>query len=143
MLTHNLGYPRIGINRELKKVVESYWKGDISKSKLVESTEALRILNWTKQKEAGIDMVPSNDFSLYDQVLDTAMLVGAIPERYQALYHEENNGIQSYPIDTYFAMARGVQDEEYDISAIEMTKWFNKNYHYSLADIPAVQFLQF
>ncbi|HLR32671.1 MAG TPA: 5-methyltetrahydropteroyltriglutamate--homocysteine S-methyltransferase [Fodinibius sp.] len=130
MLTHNLGYPRIGINRELKKVVESYWKGDISKSKLVESTEALRILNWTKQKEAGIDMVPSNDFSLYDQVLDTAMLVGAIPERYQALYHEENNEIQSYPIDTYFAMARGVQDEEYDISAMEMTKWFNTNYHY-------------
>jgi len=75
-------------------------------------------------------MVPSNDFSLYDQVLDTAMLVGAIPERYQALYHEENNGIQSYPIDTYFAMARGVQDEEYDISAMEMTKWFNTNYHY-------------
>ncbi|SHF86410.1 Cobalamin-independent synthase, N-terminal domain [Fodinibius roseus] len=79
MLTHNLGYPRIGTNRDLKKIVESYWKGDIDKSKLVESTEVLRVMHWTKQKEAGIDRVPSNDFSLYDQVLDTALLVGAIP----------------------------------------------------------------
>ncbi|GAA5520599.1 5-methyltetrahydropteroyltriglutamate--homocysteine S-methyltransferase [Aliifodinibius salicampi] len=142
MLTHNLGYPRIGINRDLKKVVESYWKGDISKSKLVESTEALRVMHWTKQKEAGIDWVPSNDFSLYDQVLDTALLVGAIPERYQELYDQENDKILSYPIDTYFAMARGIQDEDHDISAMEMTKWFNTNYHYIVPEFSADQTFQ-
>lgn len=130
MLTHNLGYPRIGAGRELKKLVESYWKGDINKTKLVKATKDLRIKHWQKQKQAGIDLVPSNDFSLYDQVLDTAMLVGAIPERYQELFREEDDSSQCYPIDTYFAMARGVQDEEHDISAMEMTKWFNTNYHY-------------
>jgi 5-methyltetrahydropteroyltriglutamate--homocysteine methyltransferase len=142
MLTHNLGYPRIGINRDLKKVIESYWKGDISKSKLVESTEALRVMHWTKQKEAGIDWVPSNDFSLYDQVLDTALLVGAVSERYQELYHEEDDKILSYPIDTYFAMARGIQDEEHDISAMEMTKWFDTNYHYIVPEFSADQTFQ-
>lgn len=142
MLTHNLGYPRIGINRDLKKVVESYWKGDIQTSKLVESTEALRVMHWTRQKEAGIDWVPSNDFSLYDQVLDTALLVGAIPERYQELYEEENDKILSYPIDTYFAMARGIQDEEHDISAMEMTKWFNTNYHYIVPEFSRDQSFQ-
>jgi 5-methyltetrahydropteroyltriglutamate--homocysteine methyltransferase len=142
MLTHNLGYPRIGIQRDLKKVVESYWKGDIDKAKLIESTEALRVMHWTKQKEADIDLVPSNDFSLYDQVLDTAMLVGAIPERYKALFQEENNAIHSYPIDTYFAMARGVQDEGHDISAMEMTKWFNTNYHYIVPEFSADQTFQ-
>ncbi|WP_372633915.1 5-methyltetrahydropteroyltriglutamate--homocysteine S-methyltransferase [Fodinibius sp.] len=142
MLTHNLGYPRIGINRDLKKIVESYWKGDVSKSKLVESTEALRVMHWTKQKEAGIDWVPSNDFSLYDQVLDTALLVGAIPERYQELYHQENDKILSYPIDTYFAMARGIQNEEHDISAMEMTKWFNTNYHYIVPEFSPEQSFQ-
>src|SRR5699024_8491875 len=142
MLTHNLGYPRIGINRDLKKLVESYWKGDINKSKLVESSEALRVMHWTKQKEAGIDWVPSNDFSLYDQVLDTALLVGAVPEPYQELFQEENDKIHSYPIDTYFAMARGLQDGEHDISAMEMTKWFNTNYHYIVPEFTADQNFQ-
>lgn len=130
MLTHNLGYPRIGINRDLKKVVELYWKGDIDKSKLVESASALRVMHWTKQKKVGIDLVPSNDFSLYDQVLDMTMLVGAIPDRYMKLFRQEDDKVHSYPIDTYFAMARGLQDKEHDIPAMEMTKWFNTNYHY-------------
>lgn len=130
MLTQNLGYPRIGVNRDLKKVTESYWNGDCSKEELVESISALKILHWTKQKECGMDLVPSNDFSLYDQVLDTALLVGALPNRYKDLYLQEADKRHSYPIDTYFAMARGLQNEQYDIAAMEMTKWFNTNYHY-------------
>jgi len=142
MLTHNLGYPRIGINRELKKVAESYLKGNIDKVELVESTAALRVLHWTRQKEAGIDLVPSNDFSLYDQVLDTALLVGAVPERYKALFRQENDKIQSFPIDTYFAMARGLQNEQHDIAAMEMTKWFNTNYHYIVPEFSPDQTFQ-
>lgn len=130
MITHNLGYPRIGVNRDLKKVVEQYWKDEIDKSELTESVSALKVMHWTAQKNAGIDLVPSNDFSLYDQVLDTAMTVGAIPDRYEGLYKKETDKISGYPIDTYFAMARGVQDESHDIKAMEMTKWFNTNYHY-------------
>ncbi len=130
MLTHNLGYPRLGANRELKKIVESYWKGKTNKEELVDTTKNLRLKHWKVQKEAGVDLVPSNDFSLYDQVLDTAMLVGAIPKRYRKLFEEEDDIIHSYPIDTYFAMARGLQDEDHDIPAMEMTKWFNTNYHY-------------
>lgn len=130
MLTQNLGYPRIGVNRDLKKVIETYWKGDCSKEELVESISALRILHWSKQKEYGMELVPSNDFSLYDQVLDTALLVGALPDRYKELYQQEDDKIHSYPIDTYFAMARGLQNEQHDIAAMEMTKWFNTNYHY-------------
>ncbi|MEX0993994.1 MAG: hypothetical protein WD599_00610, partial [Balneolaceae bacterium] len=117
MLTHNLGYPRIGSERQLKKVIESYWKGDINESELVQSAETLRMTQWKKQKEAGIDLAPSNDFSLYDQVLDTAMLVGAVPERFRELFHREDDESQSYPINTYFAMARGLQDENHDIPA--------------------------
>lgn len=139
MLTHNLGYPRIGNKRQLKKVIESYWKGDINKSELVTSAETLRMTHWKKQKEAGIDFVPSNDFSLYDQVLDTAILVGAIPERYLSFFHKEEINGQSFPLDTYFAMARGIQDEEHDIPAMEMTKWFNTNYHYIVPEFSANQ----
>ncbi len=130
MLTQNIGYPRIGVNRDLKKITETYWKGDCSKEELVESISALRILHWTKQKEYGMDLVPSNDFSLYDQVLDTALLVGALPDRFKDLYQQEDDKLYSYPIDTYFAMARGLQNKQHDISAMEMTKWFNTNYHY-------------
>ncbi|NGP88215.1 5-methyltetrahydropteroyltriglutamate--homocysteine S-methyltransferase [Fodinibius halophilus] len=142
MITHNLGYPRIGINRDLKKVVEQYWKGEIDKTKLDESVSALKVMHWTTQKNAGIDMVPSNDFSLYDQVLDTAMLVGAVPERYEQLFREEDDKIYSYPIDTYFAMARGLQDGEHDIAAMEMTKWFNTNYHYIVPEFTPDQEFQ-
>lgn len=142
MITHNLGYPRIGINRDLKKVVEQYWDGEIDKPKLDESISALKVMHWTAQKNAGIDLIPSNDFSLYDQVLDTAMLVGAIPGRYSELFQQENNKIYSYPIDTYFAMARGLQDENHDISAMEMTKWFNTNYHYIVPEFSPNQDFQ-
>jgi 5-methyltetrahydropteroyltriglutamate--homocysteine methyltransferase len=142
MFTHNLGYPRIGTKRELKKRIESYWKGNINKTELLKATKELRLKHWRTQQEAGIDLVPSNDFSLYDQVLDTAMLVGAIPQRYKELFEEEKTEHGSYPIDTYFAMARGLQDGDHDISAMEMTKWFNTNYHYIVPEFSADQNFQ-
>jgi hypothetical protein len=101
----------------LKKVTESYWRDEIDQTKLVDSISSLKVVNWINQKNAGIDQVPSNDFSLYDQVLDTALLVGAIPDRYMDLYRAEEDRIHSYPVDTCFAMARGLQDGDHDIPA--------------------------
>lgn len=142
MITHNLGYPRIGDNRQLKRIVESYWKDEIDKATLVEETGKLRRKHWNVQKAAGIELIPCNDFSLYDQVLDTALLVGAIPERFHDLFNEEDDKGQSFPIDTYFAMARGIQDKDHDISAMEMTKWFNTNYHYIVPEFSVDQEFQ-
>lgn len=126
MLTNNLGYPRIGSNRELKKASEQYWSGKIAQKNLLQVGKNLRQENWQLQKKAGIDLIPSNDFSFYDQVLDMSLAVGAIPERYQDLIQNEDNS----EIDLYFAMARGFQKEGLDIIAMEMTKWFDTNYHY-------------
>ncbi|WP_405206936.1 5-methyltetrahydropteroyltriglutamate--homocysteine S-methyltransferase [Aquimarina sp. LLG6339-5] len=125
MLTHNLGYPRIGSERELKKVSEQYWSGKTSRKNLLQVGKNIRKENWILQKEAGIDLIPSNDFSFYDQVLDMSLMVGAIPKRYQSLLANK----LSY-LDLYFAMARGYQKDGYDITAMEMTKWFDTNYHY-------------
>ena len=121
-LSNLLGYPRIGPNRELKKATESYWAGKISQKELLEIGSKIRIENWKLQKSLGIDLIPSNDFSFYDHMLDTICLVGAIPKRY----------VTSGPSDlqTYFAMARGKQIQEHDVIAMEMTKWFDTNYHY-------------
>ena len=126
MLTNNLGYPRIGGNRELKKACEYYWAGKTSIKNLLQVGKNIRQENWQSQKIAGIDLIPSNDFSFYDQVLDMSLTVGAIPERYQDVILNENNS----EIDLYFAMARGYQKEGLDIIAMEMTKWFDTNYHY-------------
>ncbi|MEJ7559474.1 MAG: 5-methyltetrahydropteroyltriglutamate--homocysteine S-methyltransferase [Pedobacter sp.] len=126
MLTNNLGYPRIGSNRELKKACESYWSGKTTIQNLVQVGRDIRKHNWELQKEAGIDLIPSNDFSFYDQVLDLSLMVGAIPKRYhEVIFNEENN-----ELDLYFAMARGYQKNGLDITAMEMTKWFDTNYHY-------------
>ena len=130
MITHNLGYPRIGIKRDLKKLTENYWSGKISKENLHSNAEALSILNWTEQKYAGIDLIPSNDFSFYDHVLDTTLMVGAIPLRFKQLFNTEDSSPFGYPIDAYFSMARGLQKNGFDIHAMEITKWFNTNYHY-------------
>lgn len=124
MKTNNLGYPRIGSNRELKKANESYWSNQISAEELLATAAAIRKQNWQLQAEKGIDLIPSNDFSLYDQVLDFTLTVGAIPERYQR-FSKTNNSL-----DLYFAMARGAQKEDQDVVAMEMTKWFDTNYHY-------------
>lgn len=126
MQTQNLGYPRIGSNRELKKACEQYWSGKISVEELIKTGHSIRQQNWQIQKNAGIDLIPSNDFSFYDQVLDMSLTVGAIPER----YHEVILNNKKTELDLYFAMARGYQKDGVDITAMEMTKWFDTNYHY-------------
>ncbi|KFF24348.1 5-methyltetrahydropteroyltriglutamate--homocysteine S-methyltransferase [Chryseobacterium vrystaatense] len=124
MQTHVLGYPRIGSNRELKKACEQYWLGKTSLNELSEIGKTITLQNWKLQQEAGIDLIPCNDFSYYDQVLDMTLTVGAIPERYQEIAFKKSE------LDLYFAMARGFQKDGLDITAMEMTKWFDTNYHY-------------
>ncbi|WP_185877301.1 5-methyltetrahydropteroyltriglutamate--homocysteine S-methyltransferase [Blattabacterium cuenoti] len=123
MLKHNLGFPRIGEQRELKKACESYWNGKIDSVKLFEIGKKIRIENWNIQKHYGIDLIPCNDFSFYDHVLDMSFLIGSIPDSYFNLKFKND-------IDLYFSMARGYQKHKFDIKAMEMTKWFNTNYHY-------------
>jgi len=125
--TNNLGYPRIGALRELKKANEAYWAKKISQQELLEAARTIREGNWKTQQEAGIALIPSNDFSFYDQVLDLTLTVGAIPARYEGFTVE---GASSYNLDLYFAMARGFQQDGLDVTAMEMTKWFDTNYHY-------------
>jgi 5-methyltetrahydropteroyltriglutamate--homocysteine methyltransferase len=124
----NLGYPRFGAGRELKVALEKFWQGKTSAADLLQTASDLRRQNWKLQQHAGIDFIPSNDFSLYDQVLDTSLMVGAIPARYQW---------QGDKVDlaTYFAMARGAQG----LVAMEMTKWFDTNYHYLVPEFEAGQ----
>ncbi|MCK0135531.1 5-methyltetrahydropteroyltriglutamate--homocysteine S-methyltransferase [Arenibacter sp. S6351L] len=124
MKTNLLGYPRIGAKRELKKALEKYWKGEITATELHQVGQAIRKENWLMHKEAGIDLIPSNDFSLYDQVLDATMAYGNIPTRYSEIKRSKSD------LDLYFAMARGLQKDNYDVTALEMTKWFDTNYHY-------------
>jgi 5-methyltetrahydropteroyltriglutamate--homocysteine methyltransferase len=134
--THNLGFPRIGAKRELKRALESFWSKKIDEGQLLEAAKAIRVENWRTQKAAGIDFIPSNDFSLYDQVLDTCALVGAIPQRFQSTGDKVN-------LATYFAMARGVTGttacddcgKAESATALEMTKWFDTNYHYLVPEL--------
>ncbi len=115
----NLGFPRIGKNRELKKALEAYWSGRVDLACLQETARQIRAENWKLQKDLGIDVIPSNDFSYYDQVLDTTCMVGAVPSRFKL-------SSSTVAPETYFAMARG----NADAAAMEMTKWFDTNYHY-------------
>ncbi|REC48095.1 MULTISPECIES: 5-methyltetrahydropteroyltriglutamate--homocysteine S-methyltransferase [Chryseobacterium] len=124
MQTHILGYPRIGSKRELKKACEQYWSGKITLDELLDVGKNIRQNNWKLQQEAGIDLIPCNDFSFYDQVLDMTLTLGAIPERYEEI------ALKKSETDLYFAMARGFQKEGLDITAMEMTKWFDTNYHF-------------
>ena len=130
--TATIGYPRIGPKRELKKALESFWKGDIKENELQSTAKDLRKKNWEIQKENGIDLMTSNDFSFYDQVLDTICLLGAVPDRY-------NWQGDDVDLKTYFAMARGSQTKELDVSALEMTKWFDTNYHYLVPELKSDQ----
>ncbi|MGO3306750.1 MAG: 5-methyltetrahydropteroyltriglutamate--homocysteine S-methyltransferase, partial [Sphingobacterium sp.] len=127
LLTNNLGYPRVGAFRELKKANEAYWAKKISADELLQAGQKIREGNWKTQQEAGIDLIPSNDFSFYDQVLDLSLTVGAIPARYNSLLNKVD---RQYNLDLYFAMARGFQQDGVDVTAMEMTKWFDTNYHY-------------
>ncbi|MFB9108957.1 5-methyltetrahydropteroyltriglutamate--homocysteine S-methyltransferase [Flavobacterium gyeonganense] len=124
MKTNNLGYPRIGSNRELKKASELYWAGKISADELIDTGKEIRLKNWKLQSDTGVDLIPSNDFSFYDQVLDLTLTVGAIPERYYEFAKSNSS------LDLYFVMARGAQKNGQDVVAMEMTKWFDTNYHY-------------
>jgi 5-methyltetrahydropteroyltriglutamate--homocysteine methyltransferase len=135
MKTNVLGYPRIGSRRELKKACENYWSGQSTWQELVNTGKEIRQQNWKLQKNTGIDLIPSNDFSFYDQVLDMSLTVGAIPQRYHEVIRREGNT----DLDLYFAMARGYQKNGLDIIAMEMTKWFDTNYHYIVPEFHANQ----
>jgi 5-methyltetrahydropteroyltriglutamate--homocysteine methyltransferase len=135
ILIHNLGYPRMGALRQLKRSLEAYWRGASAVEELQKTAAELRRVHWVHQKEAGIDLIPCGDFSFYDHVLDAAAMVGAVPERF---------GWKGPSVDlpTYFAMARGKvasqedtvtgssKDNSAGVRAMEMTKWFDTNYHY-------------
>lgn len=126
MLTQNLGYPRIGSHRELKKICENYWAGKTGYKNVLQVGKNIRHENWKLQQETGINLIPSNDFSFYDHVLDHSLTFGAIPKRYNELILKKGNT----ELDLYFAMARGYQKDGLDVVAMEMTKWFDTNYHY-------------
>ncbi|MFE1437358.1 5-methyltetrahydropteroyltriglutamate--homocysteine S-methyltransferase [Streptomyces sp. NPDC058739] len=118
------GYPRQGPDRELKKAIEGYWKDRVTADVLRETAAGLRRSNWQQLADTGIHEVPTGDFSLYDHVLDTTVMVGAIPERHRA-------AVEADALDGYFAMARGTQD----VAPLEMTKWFDTNYHYLVPEL--------
>ncbi len=120
----NLGFPRFGIRREWKKACEGYWSGKTGSQELHDTADELMQRHWRLQIDAGIDVIPVGDFAWYDHVLDSIALVGAVPRRYR---HHPSEPVD---VDTYFAMARGRQDGEVDVTAMEMTKWFDTNYHY-------------
>ena len=125
MKKHVLGFPRFGAKRELKKALEAFWKGETSVAQLDDCAKSLRLNHWNIQKNAGLDFVATGDFSCYDHVLDTCVMLGAVPERFRHL--PQNTA------ETYFIMARG--DQATGIPAMEMTKWFNTNYHYIVPEI--------
>ncbi len=127
MKTSVIGFPRVGTLRELKFASEKYFRKEIIQDELLQVAKGLRKTHWETQKNAGMDYISSNDFSFYDMTLDTAVLLGIVPERYRRL------GLS--PLDTYFAMARGYQGESGDVKALAMKKWFNTNYHYIVPEV--------
>ncbi len=127
MRTSIIGYPRVGTLRELKFATEKYFRKEISADELQNTAKEIRKANWLTQKASGLNFIPSNDFSFYDNMLDTAVLFNIVPSRYSSL--------NLSPIDTYFAMARGYQGEMGDVKALAMKKWFNTNYHYMVPEI--------
>lgn len=129
MISHNLGYPRIGEKRELKKSTEKYWKKEITLEQLLKEGRELRKKNWLTQSQAGIDLIPVNDFSFYDQMLDMSILLGVFPERFKNHLHLEE-------IDLKFLIARGGNTP--DLVASEMTKWLDTNYHFIVPELNEV-----
>ncbi|NLV20807.1 MAG: hypothetical protein GXY49_02250 [Syntrophomonadaceae bacterium] len=127
MKTAIIGYPRVGTLRELKFATEKYFTGVLSEAELQDTAALLRKTHWQTQINNGIDFIPSNDFSLYDNMLDTAVLLNVIPKRYRQLRLD--------PLAEYFAMARGYQGVNGDVKALAMKKWFNTNYHYIVPEI--------
>jgi 5-methyltetrahydropteroyltriglutamate--homocysteine methyltransferase len=139
VLAANLGFPRIGLNRELKVALERYWSADLTAGALLATARAIRKGNWAFQAGHGLDHVPCNDFSLYDHVLDMAVTVGAVPEPYRRLDREAAG------LAVYFAMARGFRSERpapagtAELPPLRMTKWFDTNYHYLVPELRAGQ----
>lgn len=132
VIAHNLGFPRIGANRELKWALERYWKGEINQNDLKVEGQRIRTDNWMRQINAGQDFISVGDFSWYDHVLDMSALLGVIPNRFAS-------EIDEVDLDTYFRMARGRAPKGHDSHACEMTKWFDTNYHYIVPEFGAQQ----
>ncbi|WP_260282421.1 5-methyltetrahydropteroyltriglutamate--homocysteine S-methyltransferase [Proteus terrae] len=133
---HTLGFPRIGLDRELKKAQENYWAGKISQEELVTVGKALRARHWQQQADAGVELLPVGDFAWYDQVLGTSLLLGNVPPR-----HRNEDG--SLDLDTLFRVARGRAPTGKPVAASEMTKWFNTNYHYIVPEFQQGQSFTF
>lgn len=127
IITSSLGYPRIGKNREWKKLLESYWAGKTDEQSFRSQMEEIQLQHLQTQQQAGVELIPVGDFTFYDHVLDTAVMFGIVPER----YGYKGGDI---PLELYFAMARG----NAAATACEMTKWFNTNYHYIVPEIGGV-----
>lgn len=127
ILNHTLGFPRVGLHRELKKAQERYWAGNSSQDALLAVGRELRARHWQQQKEAGVDVLPVGDFAWYDHVLTTSLLLGNVPAR-----HQNNDG--SVDLDTLFRIGRGRAPSGEPAAAAEMTKWFNTNYHYMVPE---------
>ena len=132
MQIHNLGFPRIGAKRELKFSLERYWHGEISQNEFLSQSRERRELNWKIQQDAGVDLLPVGDFSHYDHVLNTTLLLGLVPERFSGHKHNEqvNNAL-----DLEFRVARGKAPTGCQCAASDMTKWFNTNYHYIVPEL--------
>lgn len=127
ILNHTLGFPRVGLKRELKKAQESYWAGNSTQEELLNVGRELRARHWQQQQHAGIDLLPVGDFAWYDHVLSTSLLLGNVPERHQ-------NADGSIDLDTLFRIGRGRAPTGTPAAAAEMTKWFNTNYHYMVPE---------
>lgn len=127
ILNHTLGFPRVGLKRELKKAQESYWAGNSTQEELLNVGRELRARHWQQQQQAGVDLLPVGDFAWYDHVLTTSLLLGNVPERHQ-------NADGSIDLDTLFRIGRGRAPTGTPAAAAEMTKWFNTNYHYMVPE---------
>ncbi len=128
LITSVSGFPRIGEHRELKRTIEGYWKGQVGLDAVRDTARLLRAKHWRLQADAGIDLIASNDFSYYDQMLDMAILLNVVPQRYERLAFGQ-------PEDLMFAMGRGYQGVKGDVTALPMKKWFTTNYHYIVPEI--------
>lgn len=135
-ITHSLGFPRIGVKRELKWILEKYWKSEISQNELEKEGQILRSNHWAQQIETGLDFISVGDFSWYDHVLDTSVMLGVVPNRFE---HTIGTKVS---LDTYFRMARGRAPVGKDVHACEMTKWFDTNYHYIVPEFEENQSFQ-
>lgn len=136
ILNHTLGFPRVGLHRELKKAQENYWSGKCDQATLIETGRQLRRHHWETQAKAGVDLIPVGDFAWYDHVLTTSLMVNNVPQRHR-------DGQAKHDLDTLFRMARGRAPTGKATTACEMTKWFNTNYHYIVPEFHAGQEFSF